>query len=129
MTTATRTPTIVTAGLMADSLSDMLELDHGIAWHCLTCPMQSYWLFGNIAGARHDLLAHVLSLHADEINSVEAKLVLANLAEEQFREDSRLALAAGKEPATDIPFSPAEPQDIVCQLIDCDLDAAHWDRW
>lgn len=98
--------------------AELLQLDHGVVWRCATCPMQSYWIHGTVAGARHDALGHVLVVHQDDVHGVGVTLALAHTGEKQFRQEYREALGKGtvldRSWGEDIPLSPADALDTVC---------------
>ena len=122
----------ITSALAAVT-AELLDLDPGVVWRCTTCPMQSYWIHGTIAGARHDALGHVLAVHQDEVHGVEMTLALAHVGEKQFRQEYREALEKGtvmdRTWGEEIPLSPPDALDTVCIALGCPAEAAHQDCW
>ncbi|MBC3844745.1 hypothetical protein GXW82_44640 [Streptacidiphilus sp. 4-A2] len=118
---------------MAAITAELLDLDHGVVWRCATCPMQSYWIHGTVAGARHDALGHVLAVHQDDVHGAEMTLALAHIGEKQFRQEYREALEKGtvmdQSWGEEIPLSPADALDTVCTALGCPAEAAHQDCW
>jgi hypothetical protein len=122
------TETLTTATL-ADSLADLLCLETGIIWNCLTCPMQSLRIHDHILGARHDALGHALLFHTHQLDSVELSLQFTNAADRELREEHRRAAAMpGIERIWEEHIPLSLDEDRICDLIGCPPDAAHRER-